>query len=93
MVEYEVPKNEDGRLKVLQVYDIEQECNPCACIWYPINLYKEDILLTVNEDYKIKLWQFLQHNKSYYYFFFFFFLGLTGSLQEDLLGSHLRGIP
>lgn len=49
-----------NRLKLRQVFPIEQECIPSACIWYPINLYKEDVLLTANEDYKLKLWSVMK---------------------------------
>ncbi|EAS05799.2 WD-40 protein, putative (macronuclear) [Tetrahymena thermophila SB210] len=75
MVEYEVleidysKQKEKGqqinyidRLKLKSIYPIEQETIPTACIWYPINMYKEDVLLTVNEEFKIKLWQFMKDN-------------------------------
>jgi WD40 repeat protein len=44
------------------VFQIEQECFPTACIWYPVNMFKENVLLTVNEHYKIKLWSMLKDN-------------------------------
>lgn len=67
MVEYEVIEidhnkqkgqniNYVDRLKLKSIVSIEQECVPTACIWYPINMYKEDVLLTVNEEFKVKLW-------------------------------------
>jgi len=60
LVEYDIyasqGKSGDERLAVTSIFQIEQETNPCACIWYPINQLKENVLLTVNEDYKIKLW-------------------------------------
>lgn len=50
-------------------FSIENESNPTACIWYPKGSSittrsgakgkqdpQEDLLLTVNEDYKMKLW-------------------------------------
>lgn len=49
-----------NRVKLRQVFAIEQECMPTSCIWYPINLYKEDVLLTTNEDYKLKLWSIMK---------------------------------
>lgn len=52
--------NKYSRLKLKSVYPIEQECFPTACIWYPINPFKENILLTVNEQYKMKLWSMLR---------------------------------
>lgn len=51
-----------NRLKLTSIFPIEQECIPTACIWYPINKHKEDILLVVNDDYKIKLWQIMKGN-------------------------------
>ena len=70
MVEYDVVSvspNTDrskidpyDRLKLVSVFPIEQECMPTACIWYPVNMYKQDVLLTVNEDYKVKLWHILK---------------------------------
>lgn len=35
---------------------IEQENIPTACIWYPTVDSKEDLLLTVNDVYKMKIW-------------------------------------
>ena len=35
---------------------IEQENVPTACIWYPKVDSKEDLLLTVNDVYKMKIW-------------------------------------
>ena len=35
---------------------IEQENYPSACIWYPTVDSKEDLLLTVNDLYKMKIW-------------------------------------
>lgn len=35
---------------------IEQENLPTACIWYPTLDSKEDLLLTVNDGYKMKIW-------------------------------------
>lgn len=29
-----------NRLKLKSVFQIEQECFPTACIWYPVNMYK-----------------------------------------------------
>jgi len=34
---------------------IEQEHHPTSCIWYPENT-GEDLLLTMNTAYKVKLW-------------------------------------
>jgi WD40 repeat protein len=71
MAEYEVvetrkgeedPANKYNKLKLKAIFPIEQECYPTACIWYPINLYKENVLLVVNEQYKLKLWNMLKDN-------------------------------
>ena len=48
MAEYDVVTNrkeEKGetkynRLKLKSVFQIEQECFPTACIWYPVNMFK-----------------------------------------------------
>ncbi len=38
------------------MFKIENESYPTACIWYPKVDTKEDLLLTVNSDYKMKIW-------------------------------------
>jgi WD40 repeat protein len=43
-------------LEVILKFKIEQEAHPTSCIWYPKVDTKEDLLLTVNDDYKMKLW-------------------------------------
>ena len=43
-------------LKVIKTFPIELESRPTACIWYPQLDLKEELLLTCNEDYKMKLW-------------------------------------
>ena len=62
LVEYDVGNSTQDGLIVLSVTQIEQEANPTSCVWYPSNLYKEDCLLTVNSEYKIKLWQIMSNN-------------------------------
>ena len=59
MIEYDVHNSSQDGLRVVSVTQIEQEANPCSCVWYPINIYKEDCLLTVNDEYKIRLWQIM----------------------------------
>ncbi|CAD8043854.1 unnamed protein product [Paramecium primaurelia] len=49
-----------NRVKLRSVVSIEQECLPSACIWYPINLQREDVLLTTNSEFKLKLWTVLK---------------------------------
>ncbi|CAK90550.1 unnamed protein product (macronuclear) [Paramecium tetraurelia] len=49
-----------NRVKLRSVVTIEQECLPSACIWYPINLQREDVLLTTNSEFKLKLWTVLK---------------------------------
>jgi len=46
------------KLPVKNCFSIENEAHPTACIWYPKvkQDIKEDLLLTVNDDYKLKLW-------------------------------------
>jgi len=56
LIEYDVHGSNQEGLKIVSKFQIEQEHNPTACIWYPVQNYREDILMTVNEEYKIKLW-------------------------------------
>lgn len=44
------------RLPVIRMFDIELESHPTACIWYSANDSKEDLILTANDEYKMKLW-------------------------------------
>lgn len=67
LIEYDVHNSSQDGLRVTSVTQIEQESNPSSCVWYPINIYKEDCLLTVNEEYKIRLWQIMPNgSKSKY---------------------------
>jgi len=44
-------------LPVEAMFRLEMESIPTACIWYPSNLdSKEGLLLTANNEYKMKLW-------------------------------------
>jgi WD40 repeat protein len=43
-------------LPVLKCFDIELEAKPTACIWYPQLEFKEGLILTANDEYKMKLW-------------------------------------
>jgi cilia- and flagella-associated protein 251 len=44
-------------LPVEHVFCLEKEAFPTACIWYPDGLdSKEGLLLTANNEYKMKLW-------------------------------------
>jgi len=44
------------KLIVIDQFIIEQEAYPTACIWYPKKDSKEGLLLTANNDYKMKVW-------------------------------------
>lgn len=44
------------KLRVVSHFTIEQEAYPTACIWYPKKDSKEGLLLTANNDYKMKVW-------------------------------------
>lgn len=44
------------------MFEIEKEARPTACIWYPKVDTKEDLLLTANDDYKMKIWNPSQRN-------------------------------
>lgn len=43
-------------LEVMTMFKIEKEAHPTACIWYPKVDTKEDLLLTANDEYKMKIW-------------------------------------
>ena len=43
-------------IKVLGWFSIEQEALPSACIWYPKKDSKEGLILTANDEYKMKVW-------------------------------------
>jgi WD40 repeat protein len=49
-------------LIVLSCFRIEKESHPTACIWYPRVDTKEDLLLTANDDYKMKIWNVSTRN-------------------------------
>ncbi len=55
--EYDVKEAKlNTELPVLFCFPIEIEARPTSCIWYPGTDSKEGILLTTNDEYKIKLW-------------------------------------
>ena len=56
--EYNVEKSTKGEgLPVAAMFFLEKESLPTACIWYPSALdSKEGLLLTANNEYKMKLW-------------------------------------
>ena len=57
LFEYDVySTNMKEGLDVIAMFNIEQEAHPTACVWYPKVDTKEDLLLTANDDYKMKLW-------------------------------------
>jgi WD40 repeat protein len=45
-----------SHLKHKPPFDIELESIPTACIWYPNIDLKEGLILTANDEYKMKLW-------------------------------------
>ena len=54
LIEYDANPTEASQLGILSNNKIDQEHKPTCCIWYPINT-GEDLLLTMNDAYKIKL--------------------------------------
>lgn len=58
LFEYDVYNSNLKELIVVpnSMFKIEKESHPTACIWYPKVDTKEDLLLTVNDDYKMKIW-------------------------------------
>ena len=57
LFEYDVyNSNYHERLFVIREFQIEQEAYPTSCIWYPKKDSKEGLLLTSNNEYKMKVW-------------------------------------
>ena len=59
LFEYNVRESTEKKgliIENLKTMMIEQENIPTACIWYPTLDSKEDLLLTVNDGYKMKIW-------------------------------------
>jgi len=48
--------NESLPVKRNGMFPIELESIPTACIWYPADDSKEGLILTANDEYKMKLW-------------------------------------
>ena len=55
LVEYDTNSTDTLQLQDLSTNKIEQEHRPTCCIWYPVST-GEDLLLTMNDAFKIKLW-------------------------------------
>ncbi|OMJ77112.1 hypothetical protein SteCoe_23386 [Stentor coeruleus] len=55
LIEYDTNSTDMTQLQILSNNKIEQEHKPTCCIWYPVST-GEDLLLTMNNAYKIKLW-------------------------------------
>lgn len=55
LIEYDTNSTDTSQLQILSNNKIEQEHLPTCCIWYPVST-GEDLLLTMNDAYKIKLW-------------------------------------
>src|SRR5215217_5420468 len=63
LFEYDVYASTMQRgLEVVNWFEIEKEARPTSCIWYPKVDTKEDLLLTANDDYKMKIWNPSQRN-------------------------------
>ena len=54
--EYDMHHSQYGYLNVKNWFEIEQEAVPSSCIWYPERDSREGLLLTANNEYKMKLW-------------------------------------
>eukprot|EP00743_Colponemidia_sp_Colp-15_P001768 GILK01001931.1.p1 GENE.GILK01001931.1~~GILK01001931.1.p1 ORF type:complete len:943 (-),score=124.32 GILK01001931.1:124-2952(-) len=62
LVEYDVANStEYTGLLIDNMSKVEQEARPTCCIWYPES-GREELILTVNDEYKLKLWN--ANNKS-----------------------------
>lgn len=55
LMEYNVERSNFENLVVSSYNQIEQECIPTACLWYPVNYLNEDVIMIATSDYKIKL--------------------------------------
>jgi WD40 repeat protein len=55
LFEYNVERSNKENLVVTSFNQIEQECIPTACLWYPVNYLNEDVIMITTSDYKIKL--------------------------------------
>ena len=55
LFEYNVEKSTKETQIVTSQNEIEQECIPTACMWYPVNYLNEDVIMISTSDYKIKL--------------------------------------
>ena len=66
VVEYDIAASSLQLLVIKKRFSVENESRPSACIWYPkvelkstqedLGEGKQNLLLTVNDDYKAKLW-------------------------------------
>jgi len=57
LFEYDVYQSEmHTELFVSRHFKVEQEALPSSCIWYPKKDSKEGLLLTANDEYKMKVW-------------------------------------
>ena len=57
LFEYDVYNSQaHDPLIVIGHFKIEQEALPSSCIWYPKKDSKEGLLLTANNEYKMKVW-------------------------------------
>ena len=57
LFEYDIQRaTYHGNLLVKRCFNVELEAHPTACIWYPPLDSKEGLILTANDEYKMKLW-------------------------------------
>lgn len=55
--EYEVNNvQKKAKMEILRYFPVEQEALPSCCLWYPSKENKEGLLMTTNDQYKVKLW-------------------------------------
>ena len=53
---YEGIKAKNEPLPVIRYFKVETEALPSCCLWYPEREAKEGLLLTTNDQYKMKVW-------------------------------------
>lgn len=64
LIEYKVKEAQKNNLEIESTFQLEQESIPTACVWYPVNYLKEDVIVVANSDYKIKLWNVHSKDKK-----------------------------
>jgi WD40 repeat protein len=65
MFQYDVAQSRKNELAIDSITKIDHEGIPTACLWYPVNYLKEDVLMVAYSDYKIRLWNVKDKQKKF----------------------------